>query len=1113
MNNSSIKKSYNNKLCNVNNSNVDNSNFYSSRNFLNSNYDNFFINNNDDYDDEQSRILNDDEHSDWKTTEKIYKFIKKDFDINEDENARRTDENLNQKILTIDEWKRPRITQNKMQGRPSITLNIQGRDMECLLDTGARVNVLSKAVLDRLENVDIVETEELLRCANDSKLETIGKIHINVKIGNKEKKVTFTVVKNIVPDIIGGIELQNQFGIELTWIEETRGRAEYFICEIEANYGRKITDDERLRSAMETLKLNKNNRLIEIAQKHKNVFMADKWDIGCTGLIEHRIKTNGGPINIKPRRQPVNLEEKINDAIKNLENNDIIRKCNSPWNTPLVCVWKKDKKDIRLCLDFRQLNQITERQAFPMPNVEEILDTLYGSKYFSSIDLGNAYYQVRLDKESQEKTAFSTKEGQFCFNRMPFGIAAAPGTFQELMTKILKEMWKDGVMVYLDDILIFTNTIEEHYNVLESVLKKIEIAGLRINPEKCHLLKKEVKFLGHIINNEGVQTDPSKVEAIQSFQRPKCVKNLRSFLGICNYYRKFIKDYAKKSKALEAMCGKNNSKLIWSDLCEKAFEDMKLALTTSPILAFPDVRKEFILDTDASFDTIGAVLSQKDEYGYEHVISYGSHSMNDHERGYCITRKELLAIYYFCRHFNHYLYGKRFTLRTDHKAITFMLTTKKPITAQFQTWINYLSSLDIKMEFRKGATHSNADMLSRNTCGTCVQCLMDHEHPKIGRLKTKLLTIMAENNGENWQINSEEIQDIINRVNRQRTGRFIFENGIVYTNDKKIWIPASNRQEMIKKTHVLLCHAGAEKTIKYIQNNFDMEDLVSEVKRTISDCDACQRTKIVTTKLKEETKLNIATEPFEKIYMDICGPWKETKNRERYICAIIDHYSKYISLTAINKQDEKTIVKMLLNKWILKFGAPKELHVDCGKSFEANSVKELTIATGIKLIFSSPYHHNTNGIVERQFRTIREYINASLKSRSNTTWAEILPEVEYTLNSTTQKTNGVSPAEIIFGRKINRSKWFSNSKINREEIMMKLEAQRRENNIKTVRNLNIGDEVLIKQEIRNKDQDRYVGPYIVIKKVHERSYLLKDRGGKTVIRNIEKIKNLKKGGC
>ena len=207
-----------------------------------------------------------------------------------------------------------------------------------------------------------------------------------------------------------------------------------YICNIDAKFGKQVTELERFDKAIKHFNIDSKSGSYKVMQKHKNVFMAHQWDIGCTNIMKHRILTNGGPINIKPRRQPINLEDKIDEAIRNLERNGIIRKCNSPWNTPMVCVWKKEKKDIRLCLDFRQLNKITERPAFPMPHIDEMLDILNGSRYFSTIDLSNAYYQVKLDEESQEKTAFSTKTGQFCFNRMPFGIAAAPATSEKLMT-------------------------------------------------------------------------------------------------------------------------------------------------------------------------------------------------------------------------------------------------------------------------------------------------------------------------------------------------------------------------------------------------------------------------------------------------------------------------------------------------------------------------------------------------------------------------------------------------------------------------------------------------------------------------------------------------------
>ena len=1019
-------------------------------------------------------------------------------------------------IMTVKEFKDAKLVYNKMGGRPSVKLKIQGRELDCLLDTGARVNVMSKEIFQELKNIEIMVSNANLKCANESRLEVLGKARVETIIGKKKRMVTFIVVNKITPEVIGGMEMQKQFGIELQWIKKSTEKKENcYVCNIEGNFGRVITDEERFKKAVDVLKLNENAKLKDIIQRNRNVFMADAWDIGCTDIIKHKIVTKGEPIKIKPYRQPMNLEEKIDAAIKNLYENKIIKKCNSQWNTPLICVWKKEKKDIRLCLDFRRLNAITERQAFPMPNVEEMLDKLESAKYFSSIDLGNAYYQVELEEESKEKTAFSTKTGQYCFNRMPFGIAAAPGTFQELMIKVLNGM--KNALVYLDDILIYTTNLEEHYLALNEVIQRIGRAGLKINPEKCHLLKKEVKFLGHIINKDGIKTDPAKIEAIKSFERPKCLKNLRSFLGICNYYRRFIKEYAKKSRALEEMCGKTNEKLIWSDNCNKAFEDMKNALTESPILAFPDFKKEFILDTDASFDTIGAVLSQRGSDGKERVVAYGSHAMNPHERGYCITRKELLAIYYFCNHFNHYLYGKRFTLRTDHKAITFMMTTKKPITAQFQTWINYLSSLDIQMEFRKGKDHANADMLSRNSCETCTQCLMAHKEAKTGKMKTRILNIMTEDASERWQEDSVEIDNIRKGIKKDHLKDLRVSGKVVQTKEGKIWIPSDRCQEMIRYTHELLSHAGIEKVTKYIKNNFEMHRMAEEVQNVIRNCLACQKIKVVTTKTKEINKTLSASEPFEKIYIDICGPLKETFRKEKYILAMIDHFSKYISLTAITRQDEQTIKKIIQNNWILKFGAPKEIHVDCGKNFESKEMKEFAAKLGVSLVFSSPYHHNTNGIIERQFRTIRDFINASLNERKPSNWAEILPEVEYTLNATVQKSLGVTPAEIVFGRKINRERWHYGNQVNRTELVkeQKEKNDSKDNNGEiTIRRFNVGDEVLVKIENRSKNQERYEGPFKIMEKIHDRRYLLMDKDGRTIQRNVEKIKNFfNKGGC
>lgn len=1032
------------------------------------------------------------EGDDTEMSEKLYRFVKREVKKREDI-----------EIVTIGGVENDEIRYDKMQGRPSIKIELQGKEYDCLLDTGAKINVMSKEIYEKLEDVDLWGCDERLRCANNSHMDIVGKISVETLVGSQKRLVRFTVVEEMSPDIIGGIEMQKQFGFSLRRDEEIE---EPQICNIEARFGRKINKMERLERARKNLLLQKDEELERIIIRNEDAFMADNWDIGCTKLITHKIETKGGPINTKPWRQPMHLEGKIDEGIKNMYENGIIRKCNSPWNTPLICIWKKERKDVRLCLDFRRLNAITERQAYPMPNIAELLDKLEGTKYFSTIDLGNAYYQVMLEKSSQEKTAFSTKTGQFCFTRMPFGIAAAPGTFQELMTKVLDG--SKGTMVYLDDIMVFTDNVKDHYRILDEVFGRIREAGLRVNPEKCHLLRQEVKFLGHIVDKNGIKPDASKIEAIRAYERPKCIKKLRGFLGMCNYYRRFIENYAKKARALEELIGMNNVRLIWTDKCNKAFSDLKEALMKTPVLRFPDITKTFILDTDASFDTIGAVLAQRDENGKERVIAYGSHAMNNHERGYCITRKELLAIYYFCNHFKHYLYGKRFELRTDHKAITFMLNTTKPVTPQFQTWINYLSGLDMDLQFRQGSRHTNADMLSRPNCGTCTQCQTEHEEPKTGKRKTRQLDMISEDNGCDWQRHNDEIRQLSEEIDKGKSTEFIKSDNVVRTKTGKIWIPKERRQEMIRYAHRLLSHAGTEKVIKYIGNFYDMEKLRESVTEIMKNCEACQRNKVVTIKTKEETIQLSATEPFEKIYIDICGPFKETFRKKRYILAIIDQFSRYISLTAIGRQDEETIRRVVNEKWILRFGAPKEVHVDCGKCFEARVFTEWAKASNIKICFSSPYHHNTNGIIERQFRTIRDYLNASAAENKHPDWEERTPEIEFALNATVQKTLGTSPAELILGKKICRERWFSKDVGQNKQ---RTESEPKDQTI-TKREFAIGEEVLVKVETRTKDKERFEGPYKIAERIHDRRYRLCNQEGKVMERNVEKLKKFLKEG-
>ena len=982
-----------------------------------------------------------------------------------------------EKAMRMDNCKSPQVSsvclQNfvcytRMSGRPSLKLRLNDCSYDALLDTGASINVIEKSLLSQKDLKDVQKDTISATCANGDTLKINGKLKILIQIGKLKKEVEFYVVEKVKPKIVAGMPFLNLFGFELVTKEN--------VSNIDADQHK----DEKLKSLL---------------NKFDSIFMKNKWDVGKTNLLKHEIITNGSPIQINPRRQPVHLQQQIQEDISQLLKNGIIKECESAWNSPIVCVKKKDQKEIRICLDFRQLNEITERPIFPIPNVDEILDHIGNAKYFSTLDLGNAYYQIELEEASKEKTAFSTRNRQYCFNRMPFGIAAAPATFQRMMNKMLEDLnWKIA-LVYLDDIIIFSKSKEEHYHNLQLVFEKIKQHGLKVKLKKCHFLKESVKFLGHILTKDGLSTDPDKLKAIQEMPTPKCIKQLRSFLGLCNYYRRFFHNYSKYSNPLEKLCSSTNKKLEWNEECARNFEELKKKLIESPILAYPDFNKTFILDTDASYDCIGAVLSQKDENGKERVISYGSHSMNKHELGYCVTRKELLAIYYFVNHFKHYLYGKKFRVRTDHKAITFMTKTKKPITAQFQTWISFLSSLDIEFVYRKGEKHANADALSRKNCTTCSQCQTIHPGSTTTKLKTKLLSIMRESSNK-WQENNMEIENIRKEIAEGNTN-FFEDQGVIRTKDDKIWIPDDRRNDFITEYHQKLCHAGQLKTTKYIKDEFEMKKMDEKVKEVIEKCEPCQKRKTYTGRTKETHIKRKEVEDFEVIFIDFCGPMKTTKNGRRYIMAIVDSSSKFVVLKAVNQQDEKTTVNILKNEWILKYGAPRIIHTDRGRTFEGAMIADLAKKCNIKMEFSSPYHHSSNGQIERQFRTIRDALSTKMQDGNANDWSELIPEVEFMINATYQKEIKMSPAERVFGRKLKRE----NFRPHIEDFET--------NDLKNIRKFNVGDRVLIRKANAEKQENRYEGPGKIIEKIHERSFKIEMENGARYIRNVEWLKPFK----
>ena len=331
--------------------------------------------------------------------------------------------------------------------------------------------------------------------------------------------------------------------------------------------------------------------------------------LGRTDLVKHKIFTeNVPPIRSRPYLPPLTSQTFINEEVQRMLENKLIKESTSPWTSPVVLVRKKNGK-LRFCVDYRKLNNITKKDSYPLPRIDEMLDSLAGAKYFSTLDLMSGYWQVAMDPEDQEKTAFITRHGTYEFNVMPFGLCNAPATFQRLMDRVYKGIAYKYVVVYLDDTNIFSRTFDDHIKHLREVFTRIRKAGLKLNIEKCNFWMNKLPFLGHIITEKGISPDPDKIIAVQNIQPPTTVTLLRSFLGLAGYYRRFIKNFSAIAQPLNQLLHKDTA-YEWNNKCQQAFEELKQRLVTAPILIYPNYKAEFILATDASYHGYGATLSQ-----------------------------------------------------------------------------------------------------------------------------------------------------------------------------------------------------------------------------------------------------------------------------------------------------------------------------------------------------------------------------------------------------------------------------------------------------------------------------------------------------------------------
>ena len=468
---------------------------------------------------------------------------------------------------------------------------------------------------------------------------------------------------------------------------------------------------EQLALQLDHLDQPQKEELTRLITSFTDIFALDATELGTTTLVEHVVKTGDqAPIRQPVRRMPFALREDVDRMVEEMLDQGVIRPSSSPWASPVVLVRKKDG-GMRFCVDYRRLNHVTKLDEFPLPRIDDTLDLLAGAKYFTTLDLASGYWQVAMDPASIEKTAFTTYSGLYEFRKMPFGLVNAPATFQRLMEVVLSGLARGNCHVYLDDVLVFGRTLEEHNANLARVFGRIRGAGLRLKPKKCEFAQESVLYLGHVVSADGIQTNPEKLRAVNHYRTPVAVKPLRSFLGLAGYYRRFVPRFSKIASPLNALTRKGVP-YVWTPGCQRAFEKLKELLTSAPLLRYPEFTKPFILETDASGDGLGAVLAQRQEDGSVRPIAYASRSLQKHEKNYGITELEGLGVVWAVKHFRPYLYGHHCTVFTDHEALKSLLNTPQP-SGKLARWGMALQELDLKIEHRSGKHNANADALSR----------------------------------------------------------------------------------------------------------------------------------------------------------------------------------------------------------------------------------------------------------------------------------------------------------------------------------------------------------------------------------------------------------------
>ena len=771
-----------------------------------------------------------------------------------------------------------------------------------------------------------------------------------------------------------------------------------------------------------------NQEMKRLVEEFKDVFPEElPKGIPPERIIDHKINLEP---NAKPpyknyyRMSPKDNEE-VKEHLTEMLNQGFIRESHSPYGAPVLFALKPGETKRRFCVDYRDLNKITIKDRYPIPRTEDLIEQLNGAKYFTKIDLRSGYFQVRIAEGDISKTAFVTRYGQFEFLVMPFGLTSAPATFVTIMNNIFKHYTDKFVVIYLDDILIYSKTKEEHIQHVRLVLERLRENKLYAKEKKCEFMQTSVKFVGFIVSDKGLEVDSVKVEAVKDWPTPRSIKEVRSFLGFVSYYRKFIENHSAIVAPISDLTktkDKTSNKFTWTLEAQTAFEKMKQALMSAPILILPDPSKPYVINTDASGFAIGACIMQDHGKGLQ-PIAYMSKKLLPAEKNYPVHEKELLAIIVALKHWRHLVHGCECTVRviTDHKSITHLQTQPKLSERQVR-WMEFIQEFgnQLKIEHQQGKTNIVADALSRRADHEEENEKLPLEIYNISVISSNIINLIKENY-EKDNMTREMIKQGRRQLRNRSDNSVTVKDGIIYYNKTRLYVPKveSLITNIITNHHdnKTSGHFGNMKTIDLIERNYYWPNLRQDVKLYIKTCLTCQQIKPSNKKKQGLLQpLPIPQKKWHSVSMDFIVQLPKSKNGFDAIMVVCDRLSKGAVFTPMyTTNTAPEVAKLYFENVCRRYGFPKSIVSDRDSKFTSNFWKSLWSLFDTRLDMSTAFHPQTDGQTERTNRTLEQILRAFTNEEQDN-WDILLPYIEISFNNSIQTSTGYSPFYVNHGQ-------------------------------------------------------------------------------------------------